>query len=106
MIRKVTLAFFTLALLALLIVPLAGCPKDDDENGGTPPPEDIKIGAVMDLTGGLAFMGELISQSVQLAVDKINDAGGIDGAKIILYIEDGKTDPVAGFEAVKEASRR
>lgn len=104
MIRKVTLVFFALALLALLIVPMAGCPKDDDGNGdgngGTI--ADIKIGAVMDLTGALAFMGELISQSVQLAVDKINDAGGIDGAQIDLIIEDGKTDPVAGFEAVKK----
>lgn len=103
MIRKVALVFCALALFALLIVPMAGCPEDDDNgNGETPPPEDIKIGAIMDLTGALAFMGELISQSVQLAVDKINDAGGIDGAKIVLYIEDGKTDPAAGFEAVKK----
>ncbi len=102
MMRKVLLIAVA---LVLVFVPAIGCSTDEDDNGNggvTPPPDPIKIGIVVDSTGALAAMGSLIGDAAKLAFDKINDAGGINGAKIEYYIEDGKTDPTAGFEAIKK----
>lgn len=99
--------FLTLAMLVLVIVPVAGCNGDDDNgdngNGGVePPPEDVKIGMVMDLTGALSGIGAAIRDGALLAIKDANADGGIDGAKIVAIVEDGKTDPAAGFEAIKK----
>ncbi|MDV2989570.1 MAG: ABC transporter substrate-binding protein [Dehalogenimonas sp.] len=78
-------------LVMALLIPAAGCSKDT-----------IKIGAVMDLTGALSGIGGPIRDGIVLAVEQINAAGGIDGRDVELIVEDGKTDPTAGFEAVKK----
>jgi len=55
---------------------------------------DIKIGVAEALSGGAAQYGISIRNGFQLAVDEINAAGGINGNKIVLVIEDeqGKKD--------------
>jgi ABC-type branched-subunit amino acid transport system substrate-binding protein len=89
--NKLALAFASLLLLALS-VPVASCKSSGD----------IKIGAVMDITGALSGIGSQIRDGVQLAVNQINAAGGIGGKQVKLYVEDGQTDSTAGFEAVKK----
>lgn len=90
--KKLALAFASLLLLVLAL-PAAGCGGGSDE---------IKLGAVMDITGALSGIGSQIRDGVQLAVNQINAAGGIDGKKVTLIVEDGQTDATAGFEAVKK----
>jgi ABC-type branched-subunit amino acid transport system substrate-binding protein len=68
----------------------------------TTTPPNVNLGAVMDITGALSGIGTSLVNSIQLAVDQANAAGGINGAHINLFVEDGKTDPAAGFEAVKK----
>lgn len=53
----------------------------------------IKIGLSGALTGGDAVLGETQRQGVTLAVDEINAAGGINGRKIELIVEDEANDP-------------
>ena len=55
---------------------------------------DIKIGVAEALSGGAAQYGVSIRNGFQLAVDEINAAGGVNGNKIALVIEDeqGKKD--------------
>ena len=55
---------------------------------------DIKIGVAEALSGGAAQYGVSIRNGFQLAVDEINAAGGVNGSKIALVIEDeqGKKD--------------
>lgn len=81
-------------LMALLLLPVAAC--------GEAEPEEIKIGAVVDLTGALAGIGSKIRDGVKLAVKEINDAGGINGVQVKLIVEDGGTDPTKGLEAIKK----
>jgi ABC-type branched-subunit amino acid transport system substrate-binding protein len=69
---------------------------------GTTPPPDVNLGVVMDITGALSGIGTSLVNSIKLAVDQTNAAGGINGAQIKLFIEDGKTDPAVGFEAIKK----
>ena len=89
--KKLALALASL-LLVVLAVPSAGCSSSST----------IKIGSVMDITGALSGMGTLISNGVKLAVQQINDAGGINGKKVELFTEDGQTDATASFAAVKK----
>jgi branched-chain amino acid transport system substrate-binding protein len=56
--------------------------------------EPIKIGVAEALSGGAAQYGISIRNGFQMAADEINAAGGVNGAKIELVIEDeqGKKD--------------
>lgn len=90
MIKRVILVLVAL----LLLVPAVAC--------GPAPAEEIKIGAVMDITGPLAGIGSIIRDGAVLAVKQANEAGGINGAQIKLIVEDGATDTTQGFEAVKK----
>ncbi|WP_298233687.1 ABC transporter substrate-binding protein [uncultured Azohydromonas sp.] len=49
---------------------------------------DIKVGVAEALSGGAAQYGAAIRNGFQLAADEINAAGGINGNKIALVIED------------------
>ncbi len=49
---------------------------------------DIKIGVAEALSGGAAQYGAAIRNGFQLAADEINAAGGINGDKIVLVVED------------------
>ncbi|KOQ49640.1 ABC transporter substrate-binding protein, partial [Achromobacter xylosoxidans] len=49
---------------------------------------DIKLGVAEALSGGAAQYGVSIRNGFQLAADEINAAGGINGNKIVLVVED------------------
>jgi len=49
---------------------------------------DIKIGVAEALSGGAAQYGNSIRNGFQLAAEEINAAGGINGDKLVLVIED------------------
>ena len=53
---------------------------------------NIKIGVVSALSGGSTSFGIPAANAAQMAVDEINSAGGINGKKISLLIEDGGCD--------------
>ena len=61
---------------------------------GTAQAADIKIGVAEALSGGAAQYGISIRNGFQMAVEEINAAGGVNGSKIELVIEDeqGKKD--------------
>jgi len=80
------------ALVLALVFALPAC---------TEPKEQIKIGGILCMTGALAAMGDLISQSARLAVEEINADGGVLGAELYLKIEDSATSDTIAFEAYK-----
>jgi branched-chain amino acid transport system substrate-binding protein len=49
---------------------------------------DIKLGVAEALSGGAAQYGTAIRNGFQLAADEINAAGGINGSKLALVVED------------------
>ncbi len=94
-----------LALLLTLGLAVAACGGDDDEGGDdgaaaeSTPAEDegggepIVIGAAVDLTNQMApFDGPAVT-AAQIQVDKINEAGGIDGRQVELEVIDHQLDP-------------
>lgn len=54
---------------------------------------DIQIATVGPLKGQYATFGEQLRQGAQLAVDDINAAGGVNGEKLVLSVEDDNCDP-------------
>ncbi len=90
------------ALLAVVVAAglVAGCSsagtsKNASETSGTAGAASgtpIKIGAVVSLTGSYAGLGAGEKSALQMEVDKINKAGGINGRPIDLIIEDDATD--------------
>ncbi|HWK63782.1 MAG TPA: ABC transporter substrate-binding protein [Rhizobiaceae bacterium] len=87
----------TRRILAALLVTTMG--------GGVPAlaqsTEPIKLGAFIPVTGAGA-LGEASLVAVELAVKKINDAGGIAGRQVQMTVADYQTDPTIG---VGEANR-
>jgi len=60
----------------------------------------IKVGYQCVLSGTLAGYGEFHKMGVQMAVDEINEKGGIAGAKVEVDIRDSTTKPE---DAIKNA---
>src|SRR5271156_6004376 len=64
--------------------------------------DPVRIGTILSVSGPAAFLGQDMKDGTQLAVDEINDAGGIDGRKIdwIFYDAQSQTQ-----HAISEARR-
>jgi branched-chain amino acid transport system substrate-binding protein len=45
------------------------------------------------MTGSLAEAGDQVKRGAELAVKDINEAGGVNGRKIVLSVEDDACDP-------------
>lgn len=66
----------------------------------------IKIGWLIPLTGKFAKYGEMQKKSVEKALTDINAAGGINGRKLELLIEDTASKPATGKAAVEKLITR
>ncbi len=76
-------------VLALFLLPLAA--------GQVMAADTIKIGLLAPLTGFAAADGQSVSNAVKLAVDQVNEQGGLLGKKVELIVED---DAAQAKEAV------
>src|ERR1700744_1363169 len=65
----------------------------------------ILMGYLPALTGPSSSTGIGINRGVQLAVQEINAAGGIDGRQIELIVRDTQRDPTKGGNGAAELSR-
>ena len=83
-------------ITALLIVSMvfAGGKKEDENT--------IKIGGIAPLSGAVAVYGVECTNGVNLAVEEINAAGGINGKKIAYIAEDDEGDPAKSVNAYKK----
>ena len=73
-------------LLAILILMATACGDGDEKEQDSP----LIIGVMDSLTGPGESYGTVIVQAKQLAVDEINAAGGINGRKLEIIVEDSK----------------
>jgi branched-chain amino acid transport system substrate-binding protein len=63
---------------------------------------DIVLGMVTPLSGSSAAIGPYMQNGAQLAVNEINEAGGVDGRKLKLVVEDGACDPKTAAAAASK----
>lgn len=64
--------------------------------------DSVKVGIVLPLTGPQAKFGEVEKLSFDLALEEINAAGGINGKKLELLIEDDTGRPDVGRSVVEK----
>ena len=83
------------ALLLIIFIVSCGEKKSADSNV-------IKIGVIAPLTGNYAQYGTAVKDGVELKVNEINKAGGINGKKIELIIADSKGDVQESVNAFKK----
>jgi len=88
-------------LLSMLLV-ISGCSSSAGPGGGQKDAGEIKIGVVAMLSGDGADYGVSIKQGLETARDRINGAGGINGRKISLIIEDSRGDKDQAVKAVQK----
>lgn len=88
-----------LLVAVLAAVPLAGCGSKGGESSSEEP---IIIGTALCQTGIQAPLDEPQLRGVQLAVDVLNENGGILGRKVVLKAMDGKSDPVTAGNVAKQ----
>lgn len=84
-------------LLALVLVigsfTACGGGKDTGDSGDKgAAPKEVKIGINYELTGGVATYGQSSVDGIMMAFDEINQAGGINGMKIVPVKVDNKSD--------------
>jgi branched-chain amino acid transport system substrate-binding protein len=80
---------FTLALVAMLLVscaPTEMTPVEEEEG-------PIKIGVLGPMTGDVANIGQNALRAAELAVEEVNEEGGINGRMLELIVEDGMCNP-------------
>lgn len=86
--RKITKGIVTVSIMVVMMV-IAGCGNTGESASDS---DTIKIGSMFELTGAAAAYGTSMNNAVHMAVDEINDEGGIDGQEIEVVEYDTKTD--------------
>lgn len=80
----------------------SGSSSGSGSGSAAPSADPIKIGMNLELSGGVASYGQSIAEGVELALEQINGAGGVDGRKIDLVKADNKSEaPEAANNARK-----
>ena len=87
-----TRAFLTLALIVSIFSSFA-CVQKGGNGVATDTGDTIKVGVYGDLTGQTSSFGQSTKNGIELAVEEINNAGGINGKKIQLIVEDDQGRP-------------
>lgn len=92
--KSTVMKFMPKAVLFILAITLTfHCAKEQKE---------IKIGAILPMTGPSALLGELARNGLSLAEEEINDKGGINGSRLRIVFEDGMADPNSSISAFRK----
>ncbi|TDC98262.1 ABC transporter substrate-binding protein [Actinomadura sp. 7K507] len=83
--------------IAALAVAATGC--SGKASGDKP---DIQIALVGPMSGPFAVLGISQQNSINVEIERINAAGGLDGAKLKLITRDTGLDPAKGVQAANE----
>ena len=71
----------------------AACVDKGGNNTTVATGDTIKVGVYGDLTGQTSSFGQSTKNGIELAVEEINNAGGVNGKKIQLVVEDDQGRP-------------
>jgi branched-chain amino acid transport system substrate-binding protein len=107
-----TKALFALFVTALCAVLLLACGDDGDDTGTTGGDttaatgdwegEQITLGSIYSTTGIGEPFGPQQVQGAELAIEEINEAGGINGAEVSLEQIDDRSEPADAKKAAQE----
>ncbi|MDR2767874.1 MAG: ABC transporter substrate-binding protein [Treponema sp.] len=90
--------FLALGVVAFAMVLAAGCAKKESDT--------VAIGAVLPLSGDVAFYGTQSRDGALLAIDEINAAGGLLGKKLTIIAEDDEGNAEKSVNAFTKLATR
>ncbi len=93
--KKLATAAMAAMLCASLLTGCGGEKKQAADAGDT-----IKVGGAFELTGNVANYGKSIESGVKLAIDEVNEKGGVNGKKLALVESDNKSEPAESGNSV------
>src|SRR3954452_22979883 len=64
--------------------------------------DPIKVGTIFPLSGGAGPDGQSVTNAVKLAIEQLNQAGGLLGRKITLVSKDDESTPAVGVSRANE----
>ncbi len=91
--------FVVLASVAVLFTALVG-PRD--AAGQAAAGEPYKIGVTYPLSGPQGAWGQLLVPAMEIAVQHVNESGGVKGRPLALVIEDTKGNPEGAVSAMRK----
>lgn len=94
-----------IGILLISTVFIYGCGSKNTNTSGSnenAPKKDIVIGVVGSFSGPGAVLGKSLRNGVEIAMEKINSAGGVNGRKIVAVYRDDELDPTKSRNAVEE----
>jgi branched-chain amino acid transport system substrate-binding protein len=97
----------TVGLLSVMVaLLLAACGGGDGTESGGKSSEPIRVGALTSLTGNFTPWGVQVRGGMQLAVNEINQAGGVNGRKLELVVADDQSKAEEGARAIERLIER
>ena len=98
--NRIKVLVVSLAILLLVgTSPVFGAEKGVTES-------QVKVGASLDMTGPIAFVGKSVSDGMNVYFSAVNEEGGIHGRKIIQIIEDHGYKPSRAVGSVAKLNDR
>ncbi len=93
------------SLLLVVALPLAACGGGEaGTDGGSGEP--LRIGMLTSLTGNFTPWGVQVRDGMQLAVNEVNQAGGVDGRRLELVVADDQSKAEEGARAIERLIER
>lgn len=88
------LTIIAILIASSILVFSFGCAKKEDK--------EIKIGAILPLTGENAVYGVAIKQGIELGLEEINKTNGVNGKQLVILFEDDQADPQKSVAAYRK----
>lgn len=82
---------FSLLFISTLFIFPNGCSKSDSGGSSSVSGNEILIGHVASLTGDTATFGVSADEGIKLAMDEVNNAGGVLGKQVKVLTEDDRS---------------
>lgn len=90
-ISSVMVCLFVISLVISMVF-ISGCAEE----------KEIKLGAILPLSGNTAWLGEQHKWGIDLAVEEINSKGSISGRKLVIIYEDDQNDAKTAVNAYQK----
>jgi len=96
-VHKIPTLRFIAIISIIAIISFSGCAGPEEEEK-----EEVKIGTILSITGDLAQFGGPMENAAKLAIDEVNENGGLLGREVSLICEDSQTSEIAAVNAANK----
>jgi len=87
-----------IAAITLLVTSVTGCGSKTSSADA----KEIKIGAMLPLTGDIATFGQSAKNALELVADEVNKKGGIDGKTVKFVYQDDENKPASSANVTQK----